>query len=86
MPSTPSSLSSIASGFEDTQPSLDETPTPAPTGAADGGKDELKEEKEKGKETWWEWLTHKADGVKEWVDGFVHEHVPGQGKEGGENS
>jgi hypothetical protein len=67
--------------MEDTEPSLDETtvipaPRPSITPAAGAGKDELKKEKEK--QTWWEWLTHKADGVKEWVDGFVHDHVPGQ--------
>ena len=49
---------------------------------------EASEGAEKEKESWWEWLTHKADGVKDWVDGFVHDHVPGgkeegQGKKGG---
>jgi hypothetical protein len=85
MPQTLDSLSSIAasaSGMEDTEPSFDETPvitTPRPSTTPGGeGKDELKKEKEKEKLTWWEWLTHKADGVKEWVDGFVHDHVPGQ--------
>lgn len=32
----------------------------------------------KGKESWWDWLTHKADGIEDWVDEFVHKHVPGQ--------
>jgi hypothetical protein len=72
--------------MEDTQPSFDETtviPTPSIIPAAGAGIDELKKgkEKEKGKMAWWEWLTHKADGVKEWVDGFVHDHVPGQQQE-----
>lgn len=88
MPATPdlNSLSSIAasaSGLEDTSPSLEEVPSrPTPPS---GGKDELKVgEGEKGdggkKESWWEWLTHKADGVKDWVDGFIHDHVPQDGK------
>jgi hypothetical protein len=81
----PSTFDSIASGMESTELSMHETPvlsTPSsqPSGVADGGKDKLKE-KEKEKESWWQWLTHKADGVKEWVDGFVHDHVPGKNKE-----
>jgi hypothetical protein len=90
MLSTFDSIAASASGLDDTSPSMDEAPvvTPQPTdGAKDGGKDELKKgkekEKEKEKESWWEWLTHKADGVKEWVDGFVHDHVPSNNKEGG---
>jgi hypothetical protein len=85
-----SSIAASASGMEDTSPSLDEVPVrPTP---ADGSKDELKDKQddtqashdaEKEKESWWAWLTHKADGVKEWVDGWVHEHAPqGEGKEG----
>jgi hypothetical protein len=94
MPSTPdfNSLSSIAasaSGLEDTSPSLDEVtsrPTPS-SGGKDGGDantgtDGEDEEKEK-EESWWDWLTHKADGVKEWVDGFIHDHVPEEGDEKG---
>jgi hypothetical protein len=31
-----------------------------------------------GDESWWEWLTHKAEGVEDWVDDFLHKHVPGK--------
>jgi hypothetical protein len=89
-----SSIAASASGLEDTSPSLDHEapsrPTP-PSGGKGSGKDELKDkqgdkeaskEAEKEKESWWQWLTHKADGVKDWVDGFVHDHVPqGEGEE-----
>ncbi|CAN9341283.1 unnamed protein product [Alternaria alternata] len=92
-----SSIAASASGMEDTSPSLHDPVVPARPTPADGSKDELKNKEgdkeasegaEKEKESWWEWLTHKADGVKDWVDGFVHDHVPGgkeegQGKKGG---
>ncbi|ORY14586.1 alkaline-phosphatase-like protein [Clohesyomyces aquaticus] len=29
-------------------------------------------------ESWWEWLTHKADNMEEWVDEFLKSHVPGK--------
>ena len=94
MSSTLDSLSSIAasaSGLEDTAPTLEEDPPsrPTPPSSSNGaGKDELKdkdkgdggEDEEEG-ESWWEWMTHKADGVKDWVDEFIHDHVKG-GKEG----
>ena len=28
-------------------------------------------------ESWWEWLTHKAENAEEWVDDFLHTHMPG---------
>jgi len=82
-----SSIAASASGLEDTSPSLEDVPSrPTPSS---GGKDELKDSeggksdgddggKGEGdkKESWWEWLTHKADGVKDWVDEFIHDHVP----------
>jgi len=79
-----SSIAASASGLEDTSPSLEDLPSrPTPPS---GGKDELKDSEgqkgddEKGeadkKESLWEWLTHKADGVKDWVDEFIHDHVP----------
>jgi predicted AlkP superfamily pyrophosphatase or phosphodiesterase len=80
MPASLDSLSSIAasaSGLDDTAPSVDDVPvrpTPprvtgaaAPTATGVPGK----------KGSWWEWLTHKADGIEEWVDEFVHKHSPG---------
>ncbi|KAL1794598.1 hypothetical protein ACET3X_006414 [Alternaria dauci] len=81
-----SSIAASASGMEDTSPSLHDEVPPRPT-PADGSKDELKNKQgdaeaskgaEKEKQSWWEWLTHKADGVKDWVDGFIHDHVPGE--------
>ncbi|RYN20535.1 hypothetical protein AA0112_g10681 [Alternaria arborescens] len=89
-----SSIAASASGMEDTSPSLHDPVVPARPTPADGSKDELKNKEgdkeasegaEKEKESWWEWLTHKADGVKDWVDGFVHDHVPG-GKEEGQGN
>ena len=72
------------------QPTLEEEPPVRPTPpskGSDSGKDELKnedgkdkDEKEKDKEkekeeSWWEWLTHKADGIEDWVNGFINDHV-----------
>ncbi|KAI4616564.1 hypothetical protein J4E80_005838 [Alternaria sp. BMP 0032] len=82
-----SSIAASASGLEDTSPSLEDVPSRPTPPTGSGGKDELKDsEGEKGdageggegdkKESWWEWLTHKADGVKDWVDEFIHDHVP----------
>jgi hypothetical protein len=74
--------------MDDTMP-MDESSVAIPQPSSVGeGKDELKKEKGKEKMTWWEWLAHKADGVKEWVDGFVHDHVPGnkENKEEGKGS
>lgn len=34
--------------------------------------------KETGKEKWWEWLTHKAEDVEEWVEDFISGHVGGK--------
>lgn len=71
--------------MEDTSPTVDEAPvrpTPPsakPTGAAEGGGSGDKGGEGDGPregETWWEWLTHKADGIKDWVDDFVQSHVP----------
>ena len=73
-----SSLVASASGLEDTAPSVDEgvaRPTPPSTV---GSAPPPAETSAKGKESWWEWLTHKADEVEDWVDGFIHEHVPAQ--------
>ncbi|KAF1835410.1 ectonucleotide pyrophosphatase/phosphodiesterase family member 1 [Decorospora gaudefroyi] len=83
MSSTFDSLSSIlasASGLENpsSEPALDETSTldmPASETAV-----ESEDKGESGhKESLWEWLAHEAEGVKEWVDGFIHDHVPEQG-------
>ena len=62
------SLSSIASGLDDTVPSfMDEDvpirPTPPSTtkSSAPQQTDEMEEEK------WWDWLAHKLEGFEEWV-------------------
>ncbi|KAF2636614.1 Phosphodiest-domain-containing protein [Massarina eburnea CBS 473.64] len=34
------------------------------------------------KESWWEWLTHKADHAESWVEGFLNEHLPGKSGKG----
>jgi hypothetical protein len=89
MSATLESLSSIASGLEDTQPSIDEVPVrptpPSVTGAAPPA--ETSGASEKG--SWWEWAMHKADEVEAWVDEFVHKHTPGKdgkGKDGDEGA
>ncbi|KAJ4296225.1 hypothetical protein N0V90_006270 [Kalmusia sp. IMI 367209] len=28
-------------------------------------------------ESWWEWLTHKAENAEDWVDTFLHDHFTG---------
>ncbi|KAF2199630.1 ectonucleotide pyrophosphatase/phosphodiesterase family member 1 [Delitschia confertaspora ATCC 74209] len=74
-----SSIVSLASGLEETSSweQLTEIessipspviPKPAPV--------ETKVPEKEGKESWWEWLTHKADGIEEWVEEFVHGHTP----------
>jgi hypothetical protein len=76
------SISSIASGLEDTSPSLsneDEVPV-RPTPPSVTGVEKPKETAN-GDEKWWEWLTHKAEEVEEWVEDFVSEHVGGKGGE-----
>lgn len=35
-------------------------------------------------ESWWEWLTHKAEHAEEWVDEFLHKHMPGDKVEDGD--
>tara|TARA_R110002003_G_scaffold589_2_gene20566 strand:- start:32685 stop:33158 length:474 start_codon:yes stop_codon:yes gene_type:complete len=76
------SISSIASGLEDTSPSLsneDEVPV-RPTPPSVTGVEKPKETSN-GDEKWWEWLTHKAEEVEEWVEDFVSEHVGGKSGE-----
>lgn len=87
-----SSIAASASGLEDntSPPSVDESnvsrPTP-PSKVSDVPQPEEENSSEKGdKETWWEWLTHKADEVEGWVEEFVHEHVPGGGQQNEDGS
>jgi hypothetical protein len=69
-----SSITASASGLEDTQPTVDESISrPTPPSVTEETPPEGKD-----KESWWEWLTHKADNVESWVEGFIHDHVPGQ--------
>ena len=56
------SIASLHFGFPITTPTTSAPPTASTTVA---------------EESWWEWLTHKADGIEEWVDGFIHKHTPG---------
>ncbi|KAH7069235.1 alkaline-phosphatase-like protein [Paraphoma chrysanthemicola] len=73
------SISSIASGLEDTSPSLADEDVPVrPTPPSVTGVEKPKETPN-GDEKWWEWLTHKAEEVEEWVEDFVNEHVGGKG-------
>lgn len=86
-----SSITSFASGL-DTGATLENEapptrPTPPATSSTGGGSadkekgDEGKEgnggEDEEKEQSWWEWLTHKADGIEEWVDQFIQDHVKG---------
>ncbi|KAF1942584.1 ectonucleotide pyrophosphatase/phosphodiesterase family member 1 [Clathrospora elynae] len=79
------SLSSIvasASGLEDTSPSIEENVSrPTPPSKTPG----VPAADKPSKQSWWEWLTHQAEGVEDWVDGFIHEHVPAQEDEDGDN-
>jgi predicted AlkP superfamily pyrophosphatase or phosphodiesterase len=69
-----SSLAASASGLEDPLSSLQNpdpvttTTSSAPPAASTSA----------ASESWWEWLTHKADNVEDWVEGFLHKHVPGE--------
>jgi hypothetical protein len=79
-------LSSVASGLEDTSPSfMDDDvpirPTPPSTVTTSSM---VVQETGKAKEKWWEWLAHKAEGIEEWVEGFVGNHTgkDGEGKVG----
>ncbi|KAL6712001.1 hypothetical protein ACN47E_003044 [Coniothyrium glycines] len=72
------SIVASASGLEDMQPTIDESISrPTPPSVTDE-----KPPEGQSKESWWEWLTHKADDVESWVDGFIHDHVPGQENKG----
>ncbi|OAL55864.1 Phosphodiest-domain-containing protein [Pyrenochaeta sp. DS3sAY3a] len=71
-----SSIAASASGLEDTLPSNDETVS-RPTAPSVVSDEPLPESSAKP-ENWWEWLTHKADEVEDWVEDFIHKHVPGQ--------
>ncbi|KAH5129588.1 hypothetical protein HBI38_118080 [Parastagonospora nodorum] len=87
MPASLGSVSSIAasaSGLEDTQPSLSDDDTPVrPTPPS---KTSSAAPAATSGENWWEWLTHKAENVEEWVEGFIQEHVGGdKDKEGKKN-
>jgi hypothetical protein len=83
MPATLGSMASIAasaSGLEDTMPSLldDDVPVrPTPPSVTSSAAPAQTSAAEK----WWEWLTHKAEDVEGWVEGFVSDHVGGK-KEG----
>ncbi|KAH5082760.1 hypothetical protein HBH95_049100 [Parastagonospora nodorum] len=84
MPASLGSVSSIAasaSGLEDTQPSLSDDDTPVrPTPPS---KTSSAAPAATSGEKWWQWLTHKAENVEEWVEGFIQEHVGGdKDKEG----
>jgi hypothetical protein len=79
MPATLGSVASMAasaSGLEDTMPSLlDEVPVrPTPPSTTNSAEPAETSPPEK----WWEWLTHKAEDVEGWVEGFVSEHVGGK--------
>ncbi|KAH7124049.1 alkaline-phosphatase-like protein [Dendryphion nanum] len=76
------SLTSFASGMEDTlSPIFHETTSITPTSSASPAASTSAKP-----ESWWEWLTHKADHVEEWVEEFLHKHVPDPGNKNGENS
>lgn len=83
MPASLDSLSSIvasASGLENTSPSLlDDVPVrPTPPSVASSAPPA----ETSTQEQWWEWLTHKADDVEEWVEEFINEHVGGKAGKG----
>ena len=74
------SIAASASDLEDSQPSLDESVSrPAPPSVTSSAPPAGTSSEEK--ESWWEWMTHKADEVEDWVDGLIHEHVPEQDNE-----
>ncbi|KAF2013252.1 Phosphodiest-domain-containing protein [Aaosphaeria arxii CBS 175.79] len=65
-----SSLIASASGLEDTFSSIHQevtttssSPAPPPPSATPSS------------ESFWEWLTHKADHIEEWVEDFLHNHT-----------
>ncbi|KAF2186835.1 Phosphodiest-domain-containing protein [Zopfia rhizophila CBS 207.26] len=63
-----SSLAASTSGLEDAMSSIDSsTPITTPTSSAPPAASSTSE-------SWWEWLTHKADDVEEWVNGFLDSH------------
>jgi hypothetical protein len=67
------SMAASASGLEDTMPSLlDEAPVrPTPPSVTSSAAYAETSQAEK----WWEWLTHKAEDVEGWVEGFINDHV-----------
>ena len=79
-----SSASASAPGPGDVASSL-ESSTPVPTPSATASAPPA-QPSDSGSSHWWDWLTHKADEIQEWVDDFVHKHVPGQNDEDGNDS
>ncbi|KAF2132716.1 Phosphodiest-domain-containing protein [Dothidotthia symphoricarpi CBS 119687] len=70
---TSSSIAASASGSNEEQPQTTTVPAASPTGSAPPQATDAD-----GKEDWWEWFTHKADEVGEWIDDVWHKHVPGK--------
>ncbi|KAF2663064.1 Phosphodiest-domain-containing protein [Lophiostoma macrostomum CBS 122681] len=68
-----SSLAASASGLEDSMSSfpLAEPPVTTTSSAAPAASSGFTEE------SWWEWLTHKGQNAEEWVEEFLHKHLPG---------
>lgn len=71
-----SSLAAAASGLEDPLSSIQQNiPAATTTESAPSATPSPTDE------SWWEWLTHKADNVEDWVDDFLHKHLPGGGND-----
>ncbi|KAF2468129.1 Phosphodiest-domain-containing protein [Lindgomyces ingoldianus] len=67
------SLATSASGLDDPMSSfLQIPPVTTPTTSAPPASSSTSE-------SWWEWLTHKADNVEDWVEEFLNSHMPGKG-------
>ncbi len=71
-----SSIAASASNMEDTSPSIDEHITrPTPPNVVS---DPPPAEPSKTEESWWDWLSHKADEIEDFVEDLVH-NISGSG-------
>jgi hypothetical protein len=72
-----SNLLASASGMEDISPSfqgLSSQVGSIPVGSSSSSAPPAASTT--AKESWWEWLAHEEENVEEWVDGWIHKHVP----------
>lgn len=77
-PSDPPPHSSSASPSPSPSPSPSEIPSPASTPPASQTSSAPPAQSSEAEMAWWQYLTHKAQHMQEWVDEFLKTHMPGK--------